>query len=90
MIPDFYKVKILAEAFLATMPRPRGEDWLEDEMKGLSRCGIRTLVSMLETHETMELGLGEIEQQASRFDIAYLSFPVPDRCVPRDLRALLS
>lgn len=89
MIPDFYKVKVVGEAFLATMPRPRGDDWLEDEMKGLGCCGIRTLVSMLETHEIMELGLGQIEQQASRFDIAYLSLPAPDRGVPRDIRGFV-
>lgn len=33
---------------LAIVPRPRGDDWLDDEMVALREAGIDVVVSMLE------------------------------------------
>ena len=42
---------------LAIVPRPRGGDWLEDELDQMKRAGVDVLVSMLQVDEAVELGL---------------------------------
>jgi hypothetical protein len=42
---------------LAIVLRPRGEDWLEDELRRMKRAGIQMLVSLLEMDEAASLGL---------------------------------
>jgi len=42
---------------LAIVPRPRGGDWLEDELDQMKRAGVDVLVSMLQADEAAELGL---------------------------------
>ena len=42
---------------VAIVPRPRGGDWLEDEVSQMKRAGVDVLVSMLPPDEATELGL---------------------------------
>jgi hypothetical protein len=42
---------------LAIMPRPRGDEWLAEEVRGWSRLGLNHVISLLEPHEVRELGL---------------------------------
>jgi hypothetical protein len=42
---------------VAIVPRPRGGDWLEDELDQMKRAGVDVLVSMLQVDEAAELGL---------------------------------
>jgi len=51
MPPDIFWIKAAGRGRLAVMPRPRGGDWLEDEILHLKRSGIGTLVSMLTPEE---------------------------------------
>jgi hypothetical protein len=44
---------------MAIVARPRGNDWLCDEISALSGEGIEILVSMLTDEETDELGLND-------------------------------
>jgi protein-tyrosine phosphatase len=67
---------------LAIVLRPRGGDWLEDEIRRLRRNGIDILVSLLENQEAAELGLSEEAVLASQSDLAFHSHPIPDREVP--------
>jgi len=69
---------------LAIVPRPRGGDWLDDEMTALREAGIDTVVSMLEEHEASELGLDREEAAAVRAKLNFVNFPIPDRKVPAD------
>ena len=73
------------DAQLAIVPRPRGGDWLDDEMLAVREAGIDIVVSMLEGTEAKELGLEREEEAAKLAGIAYTSFPIQDRGVP-DLR----
>ena len=59
MPPEIYWIKSAGRGRLAVMPRPRGGDWLEDEILHLKRSGIGLLVSMLTPEEETLLGLGE-------------------------------
>jgi protein-tyrosine phosphatase len=69
---------------LAIVLRPRGNDWLEDELLRLKRNGVTTLVSMLEGEEAKELGLEDERILANRTGLTYLSYPISDRHVPPD------
>jgi hypothetical protein len=69
---------------LAIVLRPRGGDWLEDELSRMKRAGITTLVSRLEDEEALELGLGEERMLATTAGLTYLQHPIPDRHTPPD------
>ena len=51
-------------ARLGIMARPRGEEWLLDEIEYLRKQNVLVLVSLLEKSEINELGLGK-EAEAS-------------------------
>lgn len=70
---------------LAVVLRPRGSDWLGDELRRIKSAGINLLVSLLEADEAMELGLSQEGETASGIGLTYCSFPIPDRHVPPNL-----
>ena len=67
---------------LAIVPRPRGGDWLEDELDQMKRAGIDVLVSMLQVDEAAELGLSSEAELCEARGIVFRSFPIPDRETP--------
>ena len=67
---------------LALAARPRGEDWLEDEIKNWQQAGINTVLSLLEPAEELDLGLKDESGQAKRQGMKFISLPIPDRQVP--------
>jgi len=69
------------------MPRPRGGDWLEDEIGSLRAVGVDVVVSLLEPAEIIELDLQAEMRICEMRHIEYLSFPIPDRGVPLSDRA---
>ncbi len=44
---------------VAIVPRPRGGDWLEDEVRAWRAAGIDVVVSLLTDDEVRELGLAD-------------------------------
>jgi protein-tyrosine phosphatase len=78
---------------LAVATRPRGGDWLEDEVRGWRRAGLDVVVSLLETDEAGEFSLAHEGDVAESKGIDFISFPIPDRGVPastQDALALLA
>jgi protein-tyrosine phosphatase len=69
-------------AKLGIMPRPRGDDWLEEEIIKLKKQQIGLWVSLLEQDEINELGLRNQPALCSKHDLEYLNFPIVDRNVP--------
>jgi protein-tyrosine phosphatase len=67
---------------LAVLPRPRGGDWLTDEVQSLRASGVEVLVSLLTREEAAELDLAEEAAYCAASGIAFISFPVADRGVP--------
>ena len=67
---------------LAIMPRPRGGDWLEDEVSAWRRAGVDVVVSALTPDEIAELDLNEQAELSRAVGIVYLGFAIPDRGVP--------
>lgn len=68
--------------------RPRGGDWLADDLAAWKRAGIDVILSMLTPEEELELGLDGESGAARAQGLTYLSFPIPDRDVPRSEAAL--
>lgn len=72
---------------LAIAARPRGGDWLDDEVRAWRRAGIDVVVSLLEDDETAQLDLIAEERIAEGQSISFISFPIPDRGVPESTEA---
>jgi protein-tyrosine phosphatase len=87
---DAYWIGSPEEARLAIVPRPRGADWLEDDLLRLRRAGIDVVVSMLMGEESLELGLEFEKELAEKVGLVYFSYPMLDRSTPSDLSGFRS
>lgn len=67
---------------LAMAARPRGGDWLHDDIVGWKRAGVNAVLSLLTRDEERDLELGEETTEAKAQGIEFISFPIPDRQVP--------
>ena len=82
---EVFWIEANPKAALAIVLRPRGDEWLEDELLRMQRGGIQTVVSMLEESEADLLGLSEERERAEQIGLSFLSYPIPDRTTPVDL-----
>jgi len=89
MKATIYSIKEAAPNRIAIVARPRGGDWLCDELNALSREGIDVLVSMLTEEEANELGLHRESEECGTAGIKFVNLPIPDRSVPLDRDAFL-
>lgn len=62
--------------------RPRGGDWLQDEVASWRRTGIDTVLSLLTPEEEKDLHLSDEAGEVKVGGIEFMSFPIPDRQVP--------
>ncbi|MBA4065442.1 MAG: tyrosine protein phosphatase [Isosphaera sp.] len=82
MRTELFWVPVPFPGRLAVAPRPRGGDWLADEMGGWRAAGVETVVSLLEADEAAGLDLAGEEAAARAHGVRFRAFPVPDRGVP--------
>jgi protein-tyrosine phosphatase len=68
-------------------PRPRGGDWLEDEITDWREAGINTVVSFLTPDEVAGFELEAEKKLCEDHGIRFVSFPIPDRGVPASTAA---
>jgi len=68
MVPKVYAITGSWRGKLFLSSRPRGGDWLEDEVSGWRRYGIDTVVSLLTDDEEQELGLRHEASEARKHD----------------------
>jgi protein-tyrosine phosphatase len=71
---------------LGILPRPRGGDWLDDEIRSCKNAGLDVVVLLLTPDEATELHLDEEAQACKNHGIEFLSFAIPDRGVPASRR----
>lgn len=100
MRAEIFWIDGVGKGRLAVLPRPRGGDWLGDEVRSLRACGLDVLVSLLTREEVEELDLADEAGCCAACGIEFVCFPFPDRGVPasaadalvlvRRLAALLS
>ena len=69
---------------MALAARPRGGDWLGDEMvRNWKQLGIDWVLSLLTPEEEREMDLGYEASEAQGQGLEFTSFPIPDRQVPK-------
>ena len=90
MTTKLYWVKGPWPGKLAISSRPRGGDWLADEVAGWKAAGVDEIVSLLTPDEELELGLREEATQAHAHGMDFLGLPVEDRQVPQSETLLRS
>lgn len=70
---------------LALSARPRGGDWLEDEIASWRAVDVDTVLSLLTPNEEKELDLTNEAGEVKSIGMKFLSLPIPDRDVPASL-----
>jgi protein-tyrosine phosphatase len=88
MMTTLYWIADLKTGRLAVMPRPRGGDWLEDEVRAWRAAGIDLIVSLLEDEEVRELDLVGEPELCGAAGIGFLRLSIPDRSVPASVRTV--
>ena len=73
---------------LAILARPRGNDWLNDEIQAWRDAGVQVVVSLLGAEEERELGLAEEAQLVRATSLRFINFPIEDYGVPASEVAL--
>jgi protein-tyrosine phosphatase len=86
-VSEVYWINDSDPPHLAIVMRPQGDKWLDEELREVRQSGIDMIVSLLEPREAEWLGLGDEKNAASRAGIEFLSYPIPDTQVPRDVAA---
>ena len=89
MRTELYWIEGPWQGKLAILPRPRGGDWLEDEVQGWRAAGVDVVVSLLTSDEVAELDLEQEGRLCEAHDIDFRSFPIVDRSVPASRKATL-
>ena len=67
---------------LALAGRPRGGDWLEDEVAAWKRAGIGAVLSLLTPEEEKEFDLQREGELSRKGSLEFWSFPIQDMQVP--------
>lgn len=79
---EMYEITGCPAGRIATMPRPRGANWLPAELKSLKASGVTDLVTMLTLNEEIELALLFEPQICEDLGIGFHRLAVKDREVP--------
>ena len=82
MRAQLYSIQGFPAGQVSIMARPRGGDWLPDEIQAIRAADVDILVSLLTPDEVRELDLREEAECCRRQEVIYLSFPIPDRHTP--------
>jgi predicted protein tyrosine phosphatase len=82
MKPTLFSIDHPGPGHLSTMAKPRGGDWLSDEMVALRRAGVDVIVSALTAMESQEVGLEAEAHEATSAAVHFLALPIADRDVP--------
>lgn len=67
---------------IGIIARPRGNEWLEEEIIAFKKQQVTLIVSLLESHEITELGLRQEKHLCEKYNIQFINFPIPDRSIP--------
>jgi predicted protein tyrosine phosphatase len=82
MTPKLYWIDGPWPGKLAISARPRGGDWLEDEVSGWRSAGVDAVVSLLTPQENEDLQLAKEADFAQARGLRFLSLPIEDRGIP--------
>lgn len=89
MSGPFFWIEGVWPGHLAIVCRPRGGDWLADDVQSWLRSGFHVIVSLLTPDEVAELGLDNEAALCGSSSIEFYAFPIPDRGVPESRQSTL-
>jgi len=81
---DLFWIPRSGSGRLGIMPRPRGNDWLQEEVDSLSKEGVDVWISALTLAEREELGLEHQSDFCKQSNMDFRSFPIFDRSLPAE------
>ena len=79
---SIYWIETSGPGRLGIMPRPRGGDWLSDEIKGFRSQRVDVLVCALSQPEIEDLDLADECDLCRAHGIDFIQFPLIDRSIP--------
>jgi protein-tyrosine phosphatase len=82
MFTELYWIDGPGPGRLAISARPRGGDWLDEEVRAWRESGVDMVVSLLTPDEMDDLGLQHESDVCWKNGLDYLSLPIIDRSVP--------
>jgi protein-tyrosine phosphatase len=83
MRAELYTVEYEGPGTLSVTARPRGGDWLTDEVRMWQKAGVSMVVSLLTQEEQRDLALDDEASLCQLANLAFHSFPIPDRSAPQ-------
>src|SRR3989337_1377878 len=89
MRTELYWIEGPWQGKLAILPRPRGGDWLEDEVQGWRAAGVDVIVSLLTSDDVANFDLAQEGSLCQAYGIDFRPFPIVDRSVPASREATL-
>jgi protein-tyrosine phosphatase len=84
---QIYWIETPTPGRLAIMPRPRGGDWLQDEVAGWSKAGVNVVVSLMTPDEVANFDLSREISLSNAAGIEFVEFPIVDRGIPASREA---
>jgi protein-tyrosine phosphatase len=90
MTPTLYRIPGPWRGQLAITARPRGGDWLNDEVNAWKAANVEVVASLLTPEEEETLNLKEEEKACVERGLVYRLFPMPDRGVPQSYENAIS
>jgi hypothetical protein len=90
LIDELRWIQEVAPLRLAFSPRPRGGDWLAEDIAQWRAAGVDTVVSLIEGAEERDLQLEQEALFCRTYGIEFVSFPIRDRNVPGSPDAVTS
>jgi protein-tyrosine phosphatase len=88
MWSELHRIEGPWPGWLAIALRPRGGDWLEDEVRAWRKAGLGVLVSALTPEEIGHFHLADEGKICAAHGIEYELFAIPDRDVPASVAAV--
>lgn len=82
MQPTIYFIEHIGTGSLSIMAKPASGDGINREFAAIASKGINTIVSLLESKESFDVGLHDEEALAIKHGMAFHSFPIKDLGVP--------
>jgi protein-tyrosine phosphatase len=82
MICTIYSVASAGDSKIGVMARPRGGEWLEDDIRSIREQGFSVVVSLLTDAEERELRLEDEAKLCKKLEVTFDRMPIPDLSVP--------
>ena len=89
MSQDWFPIPMAVAGRLVIVARPRGNDWLVDDVAAWKRQGVTTVVSLLAKDEAESLGLAEEAKTVESAGMKFVSFPIDDLGIPQQKETFL-